>query len=171
MKEIYTSNHIWTLFEDFLVDMARVRFMYHLSYRCLAYCSIRSSLQRLLQRLLQNKKNRESAANVSHVQKGFNIANTNLILRGHMTIPLTLTRRQRVYKSNCLLVKDCHPDTLCWVAISTPRAIQYSVNKHMSRTSVWAFAWRAEGANVQGNVVCISRRLGYEIILANSTWW
>lgn len=24
MKEIYTSNHIWTLFEDFLVDMARV---------------------------------------------------------------------------------------------------------------------------------------------------
>lgn len=25
MKEIYTSNHIWTLFEDFLVDMARVR--------------------------------------------------------------------------------------------------------------------------------------------------
>lgn len=25
MKEIYTSNHIWKLFEDFTVDMARVR--------------------------------------------------------------------------------------------------------------------------------------------------
>lgn len=24
MKEIYTSNHIWKLFENFLVDMARV---------------------------------------------------------------------------------------------------------------------------------------------------
>lgn len=24
MKEIYTSNHIWKLFEDFTVDMARV---------------------------------------------------------------------------------------------------------------------------------------------------
>lgn len=24
MKEIYTSNHIWNLFEDFTVDMARV---------------------------------------------------------------------------------------------------------------------------------------------------
>lgn len=24
MKEIYTSNHIWKLFESFLVDMARV---------------------------------------------------------------------------------------------------------------------------------------------------
>lgn len=24
MKEIYTSNHIWKLFEDFVVDMARV---------------------------------------------------------------------------------------------------------------------------------------------------
>lgn len=24
MKEIYTSNHIWTLFENFLVDMAMV---------------------------------------------------------------------------------------------------------------------------------------------------
>ena len=30
MKEIYTSNHIWPLFEDFLVDMARVRYpTYH----------------------------------------------------------------------------------------------------------------------------------------------
>lgn len=26
MKEIYTSNHIWNLFEDFTVDMARVHF-------------------------------------------------------------------------------------------------------------------------------------------------
>lgn len=26
MKEIYTSNHIWKLFENFLVDMARVSF-------------------------------------------------------------------------------------------------------------------------------------------------
>lgn len=25
MKEIYTSNHIWTLFENFTLDMARVR--------------------------------------------------------------------------------------------------------------------------------------------------
>lgn len=25
MKEIYTSNHIWTLFESFTLDMARVR--------------------------------------------------------------------------------------------------------------------------------------------------
>ena len=25
MKEIYTSRHMWTLFEDFLVDMAMVR--------------------------------------------------------------------------------------------------------------------------------------------------
>lgn len=25
MKEIYTSNHIWKLFEDFTVDMARVK--------------------------------------------------------------------------------------------------------------------------------------------------
>lgn len=25
MKEIYTSNHIWNLFENFLVDMAKVR--------------------------------------------------------------------------------------------------------------------------------------------------
>lgn len=24
MKEIYTSNHIWTLFENFTLDMARV---------------------------------------------------------------------------------------------------------------------------------------------------
>lgn len=24
MKEIYTSNHIWNLFDDFTVDMARV---------------------------------------------------------------------------------------------------------------------------------------------------
>lgn len=24
MKEIYTSNHIWKLFKDFTVDMARV---------------------------------------------------------------------------------------------------------------------------------------------------
>lgn len=24
MKEIYTSNHIWTLFESFTLDMARV---------------------------------------------------------------------------------------------------------------------------------------------------
>uniref|UniRef100_A0A8D2LXR1 Inositol 1,4,5-trisphosphate receptor n=1 Tax=Varanus komodoensis TaxID=61221 RepID=A0A8D2LXR1_VARKO len=29
MKEIYTSNHIWKLFENFLVDMARVRFIKH----------------------------------------------------------------------------------------------------------------------------------------------
>ena len=27
MKEIYTSNHIWKLFENFLVDMARVSSM------------------------------------------------------------------------------------------------------------------------------------------------
>lgn len=27
MKEIYASNHIWKLFENFLVDMARVSFM------------------------------------------------------------------------------------------------------------------------------------------------
>lgn len=27
MKEIYTSNHIWNLFENFLVDMARVRIL------------------------------------------------------------------------------------------------------------------------------------------------
>lgn len=26
MKEIYASNHIWKLFENFLVDMARVSF-------------------------------------------------------------------------------------------------------------------------------------------------
>lgn len=26
MKEIYTSNHIWKLFENFLVDMARVSY-------------------------------------------------------------------------------------------------------------------------------------------------
>jgi hypothetical protein len=26
MKEIYTSNHMWTLFENFLVDMATVSF-------------------------------------------------------------------------------------------------------------------------------------------------
>lgn len=25
MKEIYTSNHIWTLFENFTLDMAQVR--------------------------------------------------------------------------------------------------------------------------------------------------
>lgn len=25
MKEIYTSNHIWKLFDNFLVDMSRVR--------------------------------------------------------------------------------------------------------------------------------------------------
>lgn len=24
MKEIYTTNHIWTLFENFILDMARV---------------------------------------------------------------------------------------------------------------------------------------------------
>ena len=24
MKEIYTSNHMWTLFENFLIDMAMV---------------------------------------------------------------------------------------------------------------------------------------------------
>ena len=28
MKEIYTSNHIWKLFEDFTVDMARVTALY-----------------------------------------------------------------------------------------------------------------------------------------------
>lgn len=26
MKEIYTSNHIWKLFDNFLVDMSSVRF-------------------------------------------------------------------------------------------------------------------------------------------------
>ncbi len=25
MKEIYTSNHMWKLFDDFLVDICRVR--------------------------------------------------------------------------------------------------------------------------------------------------
>lgn len=29
MKEIYTSNHIWKLFEDFTVDMARVPTVYY----------------------------------------------------------------------------------------------------------------------------------------------
>lgn len=32
MKEIYTSNHIWKLFENFLVDMARVS--YALTIKC-----------------------------------------------------------------------------------------------------------------------------------------
>jgi hypothetical protein len=27
MKEIYTSSHMWTLFENFLVDMAMVSFV------------------------------------------------------------------------------------------------------------------------------------------------
>lgn len=29
MKEIYTSNHIWKLFDNFLVDMSRVRALSH----------------------------------------------------------------------------------------------------------------------------------------------
>lgn len=29
MKEIYTSNHIWKLFDSFTVDMARVSPLYH----------------------------------------------------------------------------------------------------------------------------------------------
>lgn len=29
MKEIYTSNHIWKLFDNFTVDMARVSPLYH----------------------------------------------------------------------------------------------------------------------------------------------
>ena len=37
MKEIYTSNHIWRLFDNFLVDMASVRHrershMHHLPF-------------------------------------------------------------------------------------------------------------------------------------------
>ena len=28
MKEIYTSNHMWKLFENFLVDICRVNFQY-----------------------------------------------------------------------------------------------------------------------------------------------
>ena len=32
MKEIYTSNHIWKLFENFLVDMARVSYMLIIKY-------------------------------------------------------------------------------------------------------------------------------------------
>lgn len=30
MKEIYTSNHMWKLFENFLVDICRVRNRRHL---------------------------------------------------------------------------------------------------------------------------------------------
>lgn len=29
MKEIYTSNHMWKLFDDFLVDICRVRLNTH----------------------------------------------------------------------------------------------------------------------------------------------
>lgn len=32
MKEIYTSNHIWKLFEDFTVDMARVSVLHELTH-------------------------------------------------------------------------------------------------------------------------------------------
>lgn len=32
MKEIYTSNHIWKLFENFLVDMARVSYTLTITY-------------------------------------------------------------------------------------------------------------------------------------------
>lgn len=32
MKEIYTSNHIWKLFENFLVDMARVSYTLIIKY-------------------------------------------------------------------------------------------------------------------------------------------
>lgn len=45
MKEIYTSNHIWTLFENFLVDMAMVTALNILSkefiyiYSSLCNCS------------------------------------------------------------------------------------------------------------------------------------
>ena len=29
MKEVYTSQHIWTLFDNFLLDMARVKYCLH----------------------------------------------------------------------------------------------------------------------------------------------
>lgn len=32
MKEIYTSNHIWKLFENFLVDMSRVSYTFTIKY-------------------------------------------------------------------------------------------------------------------------------------------
>lgn len=32
MKEIYTSNHIWKLFENFLVDMARVSYTFTMKH-------------------------------------------------------------------------------------------------------------------------------------------
>lgn len=33
MKEIYTSNHMWKLFENFLVDICRVSYLQHLKQR------------------------------------------------------------------------------------------------------------------------------------------
>lgn len=33
MKEIYTSNHMWKLFENFLVDICRVSHLQHLKQR------------------------------------------------------------------------------------------------------------------------------------------
>lgn len=34
MKEIYTSNHMWKLFENFLVDICRVRDLYKTGAVC-----------------------------------------------------------------------------------------------------------------------------------------
>lgn len=34
MKEIYSSGHIWTLFEDFMVDMGKVIVHFLKSFKC-----------------------------------------------------------------------------------------------------------------------------------------
>lgn len=58
MKEIYTSNHIWKLFDNFLVDMSRVSLPERSHTRC-TYLTERTNYSIRIKRWERNELNRD----------------------------------------------------------------------------------------------------------------